>query len=190
MYSVGIPLNFESGRDECRGEDIRECSGQPRDLCESFELSIAQIGLETYRRYESRAKRTSRSVEGALLDSGILRKGLRAIYIYRCFETHTQDAETVWWRGGPTTTTRAQVRCECERAVASDALARAIKRRLVGYSFPSLTAAALRREKKEFGRALFVRLDTRSPSRIRICCFPSEKGRRLRAGCACAPERA
>ena len=29
------------------GEDDRECSGEPRDLCESLELSIVQIGLET-----------------------------------------------------------------------------------------------------------------------------------------------
>ena len=35
-----IPLVFESGRDECRGEDVRECSGKPRDLCESLERSI------------------------------------------------------------------------------------------------------------------------------------------------------
>ena len=29
------------------GDDDRECSEKPRDLCESLELSIVQIGLET-----------------------------------------------------------------------------------------------------------------------------------------------
>ena len=29
------------------GGDDRECSGEPQDTCESFELSIVRIGLET-----------------------------------------------------------------------------------------------------------------------------------------------
>ena len=39
------------------GEDDRECTGEPRDLRESLELSIVtESDLETYRRYESRTK--------------------------------------------------------------------------------------------------------------------------------------
>ena len=36
--------------------DDGECSGKPRDTCESFELSIVQIGLETYCSSEERTK--------------------------------------------------------------------------------------------------------------------------------------
>ena len=42
----------------------RECSGEPQNTCSSaLELSKVQIGLETYRSYESRAKRKSRYCE-------------------------------------------------------------------------------------------------------------------------------
>ena len=40
-------LVFESGLRQSRALDDRKCSGKPQDTCESLELSIVRIGLET-----------------------------------------------------------------------------------------------------------------------------------------------
>ena len=58
------------------GEDDRECAGEPQDTCESLELSIVQIGLETYRSYERKKKKKKTQGRATISGSGLLDAGI------------------------------------------------------------------------------------------------------------------
>ena len=76
-----------------RGHD-RECSGEPRDLRESSELSIVLIALGTYRRYESRGKRKSILWLGGQVDNCLAAEKARRAKLDEPVASQSQSQST------------------------------------------------------------------------------------------------